>query len=265
MSGHALSAALPIAAATPSAPASRSEAPTTGTLLVLVHGWLLSGRLWSPLQEGLQRHRRVWAPDLPGCGTTRRPPALHPTLAAYGHWLAQEAIRRAEGRPIVLVGHSLGGSIALHAAGELGQQLAAVVQLAAGGGIYQPRPFQLLRRFGRLIVLARPTPLGRWRGLDSLAGPLGTERRTAVGLLVSSTTANAVRQLPRLVSELAVPSLWISGTRDRVMDPRYVRHLAGYSRHHCVHVLEGAGHLPFHRSGSELVEVIEAWLESLDL
>ena len=39
----------------------------------------------------------------------------------------------------------------------------------------------------------------------------------------------AVRQLPALASPLTVPSLWVVGSKDTVMEPRYVRHLAGYA------------------------------------
>jgi 2-succinyl-6-hydroxy-2,4-cyclohexadiene-1-carboxylate synthase len=96
---------------------------------VCVHGWLLSGRLWEPLQAELSPEWDSWAPDLPGFGATPRPRGLQPTLASYGRWLAREAQEQAGGRPIVLIGHSLGGSLCLHAASQLDPQLAGVVQV----------------------------------------------------------------------------------------------------------------------------------------
>jgi pimeloyl-ACP methyl ester carboxylesterase len=232
-------------------------------VLVFVHGWLLSSRLWDPLVRDLAGDVEPWVPDLPGCGTRPRPRGLWPTLPSYGRWLARESQARAGGRPIVLVGHSLGGSIVLHAAAHLGPQLAGLVQVACGGGVYQPRPFQRLRRVGRLAVLARPTALGHWPLLRSVAGPLRADRRTALGLLISSTTERAVRQLPALVGHLEVPSLWIVGSRDQVMDPRYVRHLAGYARSPKVALLEGASHLPMRRRSEEMADLIRGWLQEL--
>jgi pimeloyl-ACP methyl ester carboxylesterase len=70
-----------------------------------------------------------------------------------------------------------------------------------------------------------------------------------------------VQQLPRLTSELTVPSLWIAGSRDSVMEPRYVRHLAGYSRRHRLELIEGAGHLPMRQMPQRLAALIERWLQ----
>ena len=113
---------------------------------------MLSGRLWQPLIEQLQPTWEVWAPNLPGFGGSPRPRGLQPNLASYGRWLAQACRERAEGRPLVLIGHSLGGSLVLHAAPQLGEQLRGVVQVAAGGGVYQPRPFRMVRQIGRAHV-----------------------------------------------------------------------------------------------------------------
>ena len=68
-------------------------------------------------------------------------------------------------------------------------------------------------------------------------------------------------QLPRLASQLKVPSLWIAGSRDAVMAPLYVRHLAGYSPDHQLVVLEGAGHLPMRQMPEHLAGLIDAWLD----
>ncbi|MFO7629019.1 MAG: alpha/beta fold hydrolase [Prochlorococcaceae cyanobacterium] len=229
---------------------------SSAPLLVALHGWLLSGRLWQPLAAQLSPRWQLWAPDLPGFGRAPRPRGLQPSLASYGRWVA-EAVRaelaraelagsQAAGRPVVLLGHSLGASVAIEAAPHLGSQLQALVAIAAGGGVYQPRPFQLVRRFG--VPMAAAASL--WRG----------ERRAATGLLACSTGRGAVRQLPQRVAALTVPSLWIAGGRDQVMEERYVRHLAGYSPMHSIGRLPAAGHLPMRSDPAALAALIEPWL-----
>jgi len=231
-------------------------------LLVCLHGWLLAGRLWDPLRLALAGRQRLWTPDLPGFGGTPRPRSLHPTLASYGRWVAEQCLRLDE-RRVVLVGHSLGGSVALHAAPLLGDRLVGVIQIAAGGGVYQPRAFSQLRNGGRLFLQWRPSWLAELPGTGAIRSPLIAEQRAARSLLACSTNRGAVRQLPALVAGLQVPSLWIACSRDQVMEPRYVRHLAGYSDRHELAELQGCGHLPMRQSPHQLAEVIESWVQSL--
>jgi 2-succinyl-6-hydroxy-2,4-cyclohexadiene-1-carboxylate synthase len=230
-------------------------------LLVALHGWLLSGRLWDPLRRELEPRWALWCPDLPGFGERPRPRGLQPTLASYGRWLAEELESQAPGQPVVLLGHSLGGSVALHAAPLLGDRLRGLVQISAGGGVYQPRPFAQLRRGGSLFLRWRPGWLAELPGTAAIRSPLRADPRAARGLLACSTNRGAVRQLPQLTSGLRVPNLWIAGSRDGVMEPRYVRHLAGYSPQHHLELLEGAGHLPMRQMPARLAGVIETWLE----
>lgn len=229
-------------------------------LLVAVHGWLLSGRLWDPLVAELEPRYDLWCPDLPGFGGCERPRGLRPSLASYGRWLAAAVRHRAPERPVVLLGHSLGGSIALHAAPLLGDQLLALVQIASGGGVYQPRAFARVRLGGAAFLRWRPGWLVQLPGTAAIRSPLLAEARAARGLLACSTNRGAVRQLPVLASRLTVPSLWIAGSRDGVMQPRYVQHLAGYSRGHRLELLEGLGHLPMRERPALLAERIDSWL-----
>lgn len=243
----------------------RSAASAARPLLVGVHGWLLSGRLWDPLVAALQQRYNCWCPDLPGFGNCHRPRGLQPSLASYGRWLADEVRRQACQQPVVLLGHSLGGSIALHAAPLLADQLRGLVQIAAGGGVYQPRSFARLRRGGAAFLRWRPDWIGQLPGTAAIRSPLQAEIRAARGLLACSTNRGAVRQLPLLVHRLQVPSLWIAGSRDAVMQPRYVRHLAGYSDQHRLELLEGVGHLPMQQQPGRLAACLEAWLCQLGL
>jgi CheY-like chemotaxis protein len=173
-----------------------------------VHGWLLSGRLWQPLTEALSPDWECWTPDLPGFGGQPRPRGLQPSLASYGRWLAEAAREQAAERPLVLVGHSLGGSLVVHAAPHLGSQLAGVVQVASGGGVFQPRPFRMVRRGGAAFLRWRPGWLAQLPGTEAIRSPLVAELRAARGLLASSMQRGAVRQLPSLVAQLQVRKIW---------------------------------------------------------
>ena len=55
-------------------------------------------------------------------------------------------------------------------------------------------------------------------------------------------------------------SLWISGERDKVMEPGYVRHLAGYSPAHEYREIANCGHLPMQEQPDMLCNEIETWL-----
>jgi 2-succinyl-6-hydroxy-2,4-cyclohexadiene-1-carboxylate synthase len=241
---------------------SRDDPSPQRPLLVGLHGWLLAGRLWQPLALELAPRWQFWAPDLPGFGDRPRPRGLHPSLASYGAWVAQECRRQHSG-PVVLVGHSLGGTIGLHAARHLGDQLVGIVQIATGGGVYQPRPFARVRRGGCLVLRWRPRWLLQLPGSDALRSPLLAELHAARGLLACSMRRSAVSALPQIAADLTVPSLWIAGSRDSVMEPRYVRHLAGFAPRHQLSELEGAGHLPMRQMPARLAATISAWLEEL--
>jgi 2-succinyl-6-hydroxy-2,4-cyclohexadiene-1-carboxylate synthase len=134
------------------------------------------------------------------------------------------------------------------------------VQIAVGGGVYQPRPFARVRRGGAAFLRWRPVWAAQLPGTGAIRSPLVADGRVARGLLACSTNRGAVRQLPRLTAELKVPSLWIAGSRDRVMQPRYVRHLAGYSPLHQLAILNELGHLPMGEQPGELAALIDNWL-----
>ncbi|NDC34404.1 MAG: alpha/beta fold hydrolase [Synechococcaceae bacterium WB9_2_112] len=236
------------------------ETTRSSPMLVCVHGWLLAGRLWDPLLQHWGARHEVWCPDLPGFGSAPRPRGLQPSLASYGRWLSEAIQQRSAGRPLVLIGHSLGGSIALHAAPHLAQQLRALVCVGFGGGIYQPRPFAMVRRGGAAFLRWRPGWLAEVPLADALASPLRADLHAARGLLACSMRRQSVQQLPAMVSRLRVPTLWICGSRDGVMEPRYVRHLAGFAADHTVIELDATGHLPMRQAPARLGDVVDTWM-----
>lgn len=103
-----------------------------GPPLVLVHGLSGSATNFTLLAPLLARHRRVLIPELPGHGRSEPLPAA-PSLNGYADRVREVA--ELEGMlPTPLVGHSLGGSIALRTALRWPDDVPAVV-LAASAGI----------------------------------------------------------------------------------------------------------------------------------
>jgi pimeloyl-ACP methyl ester carboxylesterase len=98
----------------------------TGPAVVLVHSSASGNRQWRPLTERLQTRYRVIAVNLFGYGQTSSWPAARPlTVADEADLVAAVAALAAE--PVALVGHSLGGAVALEAAAQLADRVRVVV------------------------------------------------------------------------------------------------------------------------------------------
>jgi pimeloyl-ACP methyl ester carboxylesterase len=54
------------------------------------------------------------------------------------------------------------------------------------------------------------------------------DAKAAIGSLLDSTTEEEVHLLPQLVARLPQPVYFIAGDRDRIMETKYVRHLASF-------------------------------------
>jgi len=97
-----------------------------GDALVLLHGWIGSGALWDLMIPELARDFRVVAPDLPGHGGSGVPAAFSFDLEGFSRFL--EELREALDIPhFIPVGHSMGGSIALHYAARYPHRVSALV------------------------------------------------------------------------------------------------------------------------------------------
>jgi 2-succinyl-6-hydroxy-2,4-cyclohexadiene-1-carboxylate synthase len=223
------------------------NAPT----LVFIHGWLLSRRYWEPLIARLQADFSCLSYDLRGFGESHESHESHEfsadyTLQAYAEDLKTLLDDRGIDRAW-LVGHSLGGSIALWGAQLMGDRIVGVTCVNAGGGIYLKEEFEKFREAGQQMLKFRPhwlpavplldlvfaqasvcQNLGRDWGRQRLVDFVGADFAAARGSLLESTTEAEVHRLPQVVSGLRQPVHFITGDQDRIMEPRYVRHLASF-------------------------------------
>src|SRR5260221_13191994 len=85
----------------------------SGPDVLLVHGWISSGRMWERLMRHLAPDYRVWAIDLLGFGDSRNADSAH-ALSIDNHVELVVAFCQALGiAPYAVIGHSMGGAIAV--------------------------------------------------------------------------------------------------------------------------------------------------------
>lgn len=225
-------------------------APTNSSeVLVFIHGWLLSRNYWQPLIEKLAIEHQCLTYDLRGFGDSQ--PCQNDTgysLQAYAQDLG-ELLDRLGIETAWLVGHSLGGSVALWGADLLPDRVKGVICVNAGGGIYLKEQFERFRNAGKQIVRLRPSWLTQVPWLDRLfmrASVVKTldltwarqrlidfvaaDTEAALGSLLDSTTEAEVHLLPQVVARLKQPVYFIAGSQDPIMELKYVQHLASF--HH---------------------------------
>lgn len=222
---------------------SQSKPPIT---IAFLHGWLLSQTYWQPLIDQLQPNFQCLSYDLRGFGQSELGDSLEYSLMSYAKDL--ELLLDSLGiKQVWLVGHSLGGAIALWAAHLLGDRVLGVICLNAGGGIYIKEEFEKFRAAGKIILRLRPQWLPRLSlvrqqfAKDSVLEPLnsdwGKQRaidfvsakyEAAKGTLLDSTSEEEVHKLPQILSKLPQPIYFVAGANDTIMESKYVRHLASF-------------------------------------
>jgi len=117
------------------------EAGASGPLVVLVHAGGSNARQWRRLMDDLKDRYRVRAVNLFGYGATPPwPDDSTQSIAAHAH-LVEQAIP-ADAKEVFLVGHSLGGLIAMKLAAQLGSRVTKLVLL-------ETNPFNLLQQAGQ--------------------------------------------------------------------------------------------------------------------
>jgi len=256
-------------------------------VLVFIHGWLLSRHYWQPLIQRLSADYQCLSYDLRGFGDSQIYSTEQKSTSSYSptDYVEDLAIllQKLNISNAWLIGHSLGGTIALLGAEKIPDIIKAVVCINSGGGVYLKEEFERFRFAGTQIIKFRPswlpylpfieqiytgtqvaTPLSRKWGKQVLFDFVAASYEAALGSLLDSTTESEVHRLPQIVSELKQPVYFIAGAKDTIMEPRYVRHLASFHwmfQGHGKNVLEipECGHL----SMLEKTDIVATHIQNL--
>lgn len=262
--------------------------PASGPgVFLLIHGYgasTFSWRSWTPM---LERRGHVIGIDLLGCGQSAMPTegpygpvgqaAL--VLELLGRLASEEGI---EPRRVTLVGHSLGGGIALLTALELQREGTPAGRLVVLAGAAYPQrmpPFVSIARrprFARLLLAAVPPGVLARQVLrsivfdpsvvtdelvDGYARPLA--RECAPGALIA--TARLIQPpdlaaITKRYASLAAPTLLLWGRHDRVVPAWVGERLVRALPNARLRVFERCGHLPQDELPGASLAALESFL-----
>lgn len=182
-----------------------------GKPLIFIHGWLGSWRYWWPSMQAMSSQYRSFAFDLWGFGDSSKAPDMY-SVPAYVDMLNQFITQLGVAPPVVLIGHSLGGVVALHYTQQFSENVDKVitVSLPVNGSTVD----------GRLTNTDPDTFLSRFLNSSSNYSEVDAEIRKTdpaafnklAAELSSSSQINLLNNFPR-------PVLMLHGLQDTVVQP----------------------------------------------
>lgn len=259
---------------------SQDDAPAT---VVLVHGYALGSGIFGPMARILAAGGvRVVRPDLAGHGWSRA--GEQPLdLDVLADDLAAElrSLHVPEGRPLVLVGHSMGGMVLMRVLARheaIARRVDAMVWLATSPGGMASSPFGLPVRAGALVgplvgqIAPRVMARAARSGPDVRPAPRGGAREVELAHLARSNfhrrpSRSTLRQVQamhhrvpyRVLAELLTSvlahdgrdalrsldcrGLVLIGDDDRMTPPAHSEEIAALHRGSTLQVVPAAGHL----------------------
>lgn len=252
----------------------------SGPPLVLVHGLGGSALNWTLLAPALARRRRVLIPDLPGHGGSA-PLAAAPSLSPFADAVAALA-KRENLLPAPVVGHSMGGVIALRLALRRAESVSGIVLVAPAGISSTARraeiafaiaaamkPARLAAPFRRTIArsrVLRALVFAHAEVSDSAAFPAQAVEGFLAGPAIHSDVDSAgwalLRDDPRTdLAGIQCPRLVVWGARDRMVPVEdgieYARRLRAPLR-----VIPDCGHLLIGERPDACLDAITSFLDS---
>lgn len=220
----------------------RDEGESSRCPLVFIHGAGASSVTWMDVVRRASGRRRCVAPDLPGHGQSDpwHDASLDVYRDAVGTVCAKLEVARA-----VLVGHSMGGAIALRAALSWPDRVAGLILVATGARLkVAPALHEVIgQRFAdypealRLGAFSPSTPRDlqdRW-----MAVAVGAPQDVCAA---DFHAIDGFDVRPRL-GEIKVPALVIGGADDLLTPPKLQRELAAGLPNARVEIIPHAGHM----------------------
>ena len=239
-----------------------------GPAVLFIHGLLGSHRNWVHLVDALNTGHRLLAPDLYGHGASAKPMGDY-SLGAHAATLRDLLDHLGIDR-VTLVGHSLGGGIAMQFCYLFPERVERLVLVSSGGlgrsvspllrSATLPGAEWVLPLIASSWVRGRAEAVGRtlarmgwrasadvteaWRGFTSLADADSRRAFLATTRSVIDPGGQTVTAHHHLPMAIAIPTLIVWGTKDRLIPTWHATKAQQAIPGSRVELFEGAGHFP---------------------
>jgi pimeloyl-ACP methyl ester carboxylesterase len=257
-----------------------------GPAVVLIHGITSSSRTWRAVMEPLAERHTVVAPDLLGHGRSGKPRGDY-SLGAYASGV-RDLLSILGIANATVVGHSLGGGVAMQFAyqfpervdrlvlvdsGGLGAEVSLVLRAATlpGAELVLPLLFSPVTRsagratgrvLGRFGLKATANVRGLAEGLDSLGDADARRAFVHTARSVIDPRGQRVDARDRLYLSEGLPTMLIWGGADPIIPLEHGRRAHELMPHSRLEVFPGAGHFPFNDDPGRFVEVLTDFIAS---
>lgn len=258
----------------------------TGPAVLLIHGIGDCADSWVDLIPALARDHTVIAPDLLGHGDSDKPRADY-SIGAYANAM-RDLLSVLDIERVTVVGHSLGGGVAMQFAYQFPERCERLVLVSTGGVSHEVHPMlrfvsapnadlvlpllgapgaRLLGRSVFAVMKALKTRIGRDAGqltrvFDAL--PDAASRRAFVRTLRGAVDwrGQAITMLDRCYLAKDMPTLLVWGDRDGVIPVAHAYKVHAALSDSRLEVFANCGHFPHQNDPARFLRLFRDFYDS---
>jgi pimeloyl-ACP methyl ester carboxylesterase len=262
----------------------------SGPVILLIHGIADNSSTWNTVQAKLAQRFTVIAPDLLGHGHSDKPRADY-SVAAYANGM-RDLLGVLDIDRVTVVGHSLGGGVAMQFAYQFPQLVERLILVGTGGVtkdvnivlryaslpmggealalLRLPLVLRALQLAGRAVgQVLGSTAVGRdlpdvLRILADLPEPKASAAFTRTLRAVVDWRGQMVTMLDRCYLTQSVPVQVIWGTHDVVVPVSHAWMAHAAMPGSRLEIFDRCGHFPFHDDPDRFVEVVERFIDATE-
>jgi pimeloyl-ACP methyl ester carboxylesterase len=241
--------------------AHRRAVPAEQPPVVFIHGAGGTHRHWLYQVRDLPPSS-TYALDLPGHGKSEGPG--RDSIPSYGDWLVT-FLDGVELNQAVLVGHSMGGGIALDVALRYPDRVAGLGLVATGARLrVVPAILEGIQQApGPAVQLICDWAFGAEAPPEMVHLARRQMSETPPEVLHSDFVACDAFDVMRRLQEIAAPAFVLCGTQDRLTPPKYATFLRDNITNATLHLIEGAGHMVMIEQPQAVTKVLLAFVARL--
>ena len=225
-----------------------------GDALVMLHGLSGSSRWWRYNVPFLAQHFRTHTPDLVGFGRSFglvAQPSIAQMADILREWLDANEIEK-----LHLIGHSMGGQIAIHLAASAPERVQRLV-LVSSAGIPRELSLTAIARFVAEII-----PPRAW-GSPTFLPTIATDAlRMGPRVFITATNKLLRDDVRELLPRIEAPTLLIWGRLDPLTPLQHGEFMAGHIPSARLVIFDDAAHMPMvdrpERFNDEVLRFLQA-------